>query len=156
MHMPASVGPWRLFPRFAILALAVVIGVNALMISLALRSFPGAAGGLAFDTGNEYNDVLDAAASEADGRFTVVSRIEAGRLQVTPVIEGVSPNEIVLTGKALRPLGEPLETPLVFGRHDDIFEAERPLPALGQWLVLFAAKAGDRTYHTSGRVVVSD
>jgi nitrogen fixation protein FixH len=125
---------WRHFPRYMMLAMALVMGVNARFIYKAVTTFPGAASSDDFDTSNAYDSVLAAKARQdalgwteqvsAHGNVPVISLTGPG---------GVVLDNAVVTAQAERPIGTDVPLVLNFTRAGGVYAANSALPAGGQW-----------------------
>lgn len=147
---------WRNFPRYVILAMAFVVAVNARFIFIAVRTFPGAATADDFDTSNQYDAILAAAAAQASLGWTE----QASTKGAVVMVDVTGPDNQALAGalataKARRPLGPDMQTTLTF--HEITpghYVATGTLPRLGQWdLALSLARSG-HVAHVTRRVVV--
>ncbi len=145
---------WRFFPVWVIGALAVVIAVNVVFITIAEKTFPGETGGDPYDTGIKYNYVLNDAAREARMGWKITAATTGGNV----VIKAQDRDGSVLSGQitavALRPLGDPSRTPLHFWRGVDGAYHARESLAPGQWDVMTNIAARGQTYRITERLVV--
>ena len=152
---PASL--WRFFPLAVIIAMSVVVAVNAGLVYAALHSFPGKAGDEAFDLSNRYDAVLEQARREAALGWTVTAQTEeAGRPVVFVTRRDGSPlHGVSIAASAERPLGLPETRRMAFheataGR----YVADTALMEPGQWdLTLSASFEGARIMATR-RIIV--
>lgn len=146
---------WHFFPWYIAGGMGVVLLVNAVMVWLAIASFPGLATRHGFDTSNSYDRVLQAAQQQAALGWTVQHGLEDFR----PVVTLSGPDGAPLAGAYLaataeRPVGTAATVSLVFhatapGR----FEADAPLD-LGRWDIDLTVTADGHTYRTVRRLVV--
>lgn len=147
---------WRFFPLAVIGAMGVVVAVNVGMAWSALQTFPGTAVNDAFDHSNDYDKVLNAAASQAALGWSLDLALE-GRV---PVVRLGDRNGQVIEGArvvaiAQRPLGAEDASELAF--HSDApgrYAAASGLTERGQWDLLFTVSVGERHFHATRRVVV--
>jgi nitrogen fixation protein FixH len=145
---------WRWFPWAIAAGLLVVIAVNAGLVTLAHRTFPGAVEDHAFDTGNRYNAVLDEAARQAAAGFTI-EIVPAGRVVAITLADSAGhPAEAVLTGTARHPVGPDEPTGLNFEGSAGHYTATSALPGAGQWDVALRFTIGGAEYSTTRRIVV--
>lgn len=114
---------------------AVVIAVNILMATLAVRTFGGTVVDDSYEAGQNFNRWLDEAKRQEEAGWRAdIARLESGRVRVLlqgPA--GLSP-DIRLAGSAALPLGRDTERELAFERDGDAFTTMHPLPA-GRWAV---------------------
>lgn len=122
----------RWIPWVFVGGMAVVVAVNAVLITQAIGTFTGVTVGQAYDRGRTYNHVLAEAARQDALGWTLNTRIEGGRLMVYARDRGGAPVQGVLEGHMLRPLdGErvALAETLATGR----FIVELPELRSGLW-----------------------
>jgi nitrogen fixation protein FixH len=145
-YMPAAIGGW----------LVLVAAVNATMVYDALHSFPGEAGGNAFDISNHYDAVLQAAEREAQLGWTVTAKTERGQVLVQLFSAGgTNLAGASLQGLARRPVGPEQRTALNFHpAGSGVFAADAPLPGAGRWDLSLTAIASGHTLHVTRRVTV--
>jgi nitrogen fixation protein FixH len=141
--------PWQWFPVAIIAALVTVFLVNAVMVKLALDTFPGATKGEVFDVSNRYDRILDRARQEAALGWTVDIGVMEGR----PVVTLNAPPQATIEATAERPVGPPERTTLVFTSTGARRVADTVL-APGQWDVMVTIADGEHTLHTEKRVIV--
>jgi nitrogen fixation protein FixH len=145
-YMPAAIGGW----------LALVAAVNFTMVYDALHSFPGEAGGNAFDISNHYDAVLQTAEREAQLGWTATANIDHGLPRVQVAAAGGTPLAgASIIGVAVRPVGPEQRTPLAF-RADQggVFTALTKLPGIGRWHLSLTISAGGHDMHVTRRVTV--
>ncbi|HVJ55332.1 MAG TPA: FixH family protein [Aliidongia sp.] len=146
---------WRFFPAAVAAGLLTVAAVNAGMIWSALASFPGAVDDHAFETGNRYNAVLDAAARQAAlGWHLDLSVRERGLEAALAGPDGKPLPGLELHAIASRPVGPAETTNLDFAWQGDRYVATVPLPAPGRWVIEATADSGDVSYRATRRVLV--
>jgi nitrogen fixation protein FixH len=145
-YMPAAIGGW----------LVLVAIVNFTMVYDALHSFPGEAGGNAFDISNHYDTVLQTAAREAQLGWTATATIDQGTAVVQVAAAGGAPLAgASVVGVAVRPVGPEQRTPLAFGAgQGGVFTALTSLPGIGRWDLSLIIRAGGRDLHVTRRVTV--
>jgi nitrogen fixation protein FixH len=106
---------WRRFPRYMIGAMLAVVVVNAVFISAAIHTFPGAASNDDFDTSNRYNTVLDAAAAQDALGWTERAIAEHGQTMLDLADrEGRPLSGVLIECIAERPLGTDAAKPMMF------------------------------------------
>jgi nitrogen fixation protein FixH len=145
-YMPAAIGGW----------LVVVAIVNFTMVYDALHSFPGEAGGNAFDISNHYDAVLQTAEREAQLGWAATANVDRGvaRVQVAAA-GGTSRVDASVIGFAVRPVGPEQRTPLAFrADRGGEFTALTKLPGIGRWDLSLTISAGGRDMHVTRRVTV--
>ena len=117
---------------------AVVMAVNFLMATLAIRTFGGTVVDDSYTAGQKFNRWLDdAKRQEAAGWHAEIARTDAGHVRVALRVPGGHASGLRLAGVAAHPLGRVPEIPLAFERDGDAFVTARPLPA-GRWAVRIA------------------
>ncbi len=114
---------------------AVVIAVNLLMATLAVRTFGGTVVDNSYVASQGYNSWLAEAKKQADlGWRADISRTASGHVHVSAHLPQGASGDIRVTGSALRPLGDTPELALDFRPDGDGFVSTRALPN-GRWLV---------------------
>ena len=151
--LPAPRSVWRFFPHAMIGLLLTVVVVNFGMIWSATRTFPGAVDDHAFDTGNNYNAILDAAARQAALGWQL--DVAAGNHAVAIRLDGKDGKP--LTGVTLHivaehPVGPAERTEFAFAPADGSWVA--PLPSLGQWQIELVARHDDQELRATRRLVL--
>lgn len=154
---PAATSMWRYYPWFVAAAMSVVIVVNIGMVTAALRTFPGQAGGGGFDLSNRYNAVIAHTHEQASLGWTVQAEIDPAGHPVLHLIDahGVALAGATVTATAERPLGDSQTTPIAFrdaggGR----YVGDVALPTHGQWQLLLSAVARGQELTTTKRIIV--
>jgi nitrogen fixation protein FixH len=154
---PSGAAPtgWRFFPWYVAGGLCVVLLVNAVLVFLAVESFPGLATDHGFNASNHYDSVLAAADRQAALGWTVQDTLADGR----PVValsgrDGAPLAGARLSATAERPIGAAEPVPVAFhatapGR----FEADAPLEQ-GKWELDLTVTANGQDYHTVRRLIV--
>lgn len=143
----------NLYPLIFVAAMAVVVLVNAGMVTAALTTFSGVAHDNAFGRGLAYNQVL--AEVERQERLGWQATVTLGTARADGVrsvsvalvdAQGRALSDGVATARFVRPVekGVPVDAALVEtvpGR----YEGETALPARGQWdLRIAIVRAGER------------
>jgi nitrogen fixation protein FixH len=149
---------WKNFPRYVMLAMSLVVTVNARFIYIAVQTFPGAATNDDFDTSNRYDAILRLAQAQDALRWTENVQVQSG----APVMDLSGPDRHALhgahvTAQARRPLGPNMQTPLAFNEATPgHYVAGTTLPLPGQWDVMLNIDQGGHTVHVTRRVLVSN
>lgn len=146
---------WRFFPWYLAGGIGIAMAVNAVLVWLAVASFPGLATQHGFNTSNGYDRVLDAAQRQAALGWVVRDMLDGA----VPVVTLAGPDGAPLAGARLaatieRPLGAAAPEPLAF-RDDGAgrYVAETVLER-GKWDLSLTVTQGGQAYHTVRRVVV--
>lgn len=148
---------WRLFPVAVVVAMSVVVAVNAGMVYAALYSFPGKAGDEGFDLSNHYDAVLERAQREAAlGWIVVAQSDEAARPVVSATRRDGSPlHGASITASAERPLGAPETRHLAFHEVSaGNYVADTALTGPGQWDLTLSASSEGHTMAATRRIIV--
>lgn len=149
---------WRYFPWALAGGMSVVVAVNIVMATTALRTFPGQApGGEGFDLSNRYNAVMDRVQREAAVGWTIGADADR-RGHPVLILTGANHAPLAhahIAAMADRPLGAPRTTPVVFtettpGR----YVGDVSLPEPGQWEIRFTASADGHDLTATRRIVV--
>ncbi|MBL6076599.1 FixH family protein [Belnapia sp. T18] len=123
----------RWIPWVFVGMMLLVIGVNAVLITSAVRSFTGTTTGHAYDRGRAYNHIIAEADRQAALGWGARVTLAEGTLSVAVADRAGAPVEGWLTGLLLRPLDGrtvPLDfTEVAPGR----WSALALPPAAGQW-----------------------
>lgn len=113
----------------------VVIAVNILMATLAVRTFGGTVVDNSYVASQGYNSWLaEAKAQEALGWNADISRTASGHVQVKLTMPQAIPADLQVNGSAIRPLGADPEVELAFRFENGVFLSSNPLPQ-GRWLI---------------------
>ena len=124
----------------------VVIGVNAVMATIAERSFTGVVVENSYVASQNYNRWLDEAAKERALGWQLIAQRRADD-RVTVTVSGPTGSE-QLVGVARHPLGAAPDVPLAFARAaDGSFLSDKALPD-GRWIVRFDLEAGGHKVQT--------
>jgi nitrogen fixation protein FixH len=147
---------WSFFPWFVTAAMSVVVAVNVGMAYTALHTFPGDAGSDGFDLSNHYDQVLARVAREAVLGWTARVELDAARHPVVLLTDrsGGELSGVSIAAKVERPLGDPRVATARFtevspGRYVGLISLDEP----GQWDVQFIARAGEREFIATRRVI---
>ncbi|MCW3796415.1 FixH family protein [Sphingomonas sp. BN140010] len=115
----------------------VVISVNMLMATLAVRTFGGVVVENSYVASQEYNRWLAAAKRQQALGWRIKPGVDAARrVTITVSVSGAE-----VSGYAEHPLGRRADVPLRFSRQDGGFVSDRPLPA-GRWAVHLVVRKG--------------
>ncbi len=150
--LPNPKSLWRFFPLWMIGALLLVVAVNSYMIYQAISTFPGLVDEHAYDTGNNYNAIMDSASRQAALGWQLNVNVKGRELKVSLVdAKGKAIDGLNLSAIANRPLGAPETTPLKLN-----VDGTADVSALGagQWAIAINASAHGATYRTIRRVVI--
>ena len=123
----------RWIPWVFVGMMLLVIGVNGVLITSAVRSFTGTTTGHSYDRGRAYNHILEEAERQAALGWRARVTLAEGTLSVAVADRAEAPVDGRLTGLLLRPL-DGRTVPLDFaavapGR----WSAAAQPPAPGQW-----------------------
>ncbi len=129
----------------------IVIGVNALFIVEAVRTFPGEDAPRAYVQGLRYNEILAARRAEAARGWRARARFIDGDAE--PVLRiaitddsGAPLSGLVIDAELRRPTDARLDQPLRFNdKGEGVYEARLSTLAPGQWRVRGAAARGTDT-----------
>ncbi|WP_052757521.1 FixH family protein [Sphingobium chungbukense] len=112
----------------------VVIAVNLVMATLAVKTFGGTVVDDSYVAGQKFNHWLDTAKrQEASGWRADITRMASGQVRVVLYAPHGTTSQLQVTGSATHPLGRTPEQPLAFSRDGDAFVTARALPP-GRWL----------------------
>lgn len=154
------------YPWLFVAAFALVIGVNGVMIKLAVGSFSGLQTAHPYERGLDYNATIAAARAQAELGWQVefsaaeTDRDAAGSRTVAVTAQFLDRNERPLTGLQVRAL---LMRPAT-QEHDleiDLTEqgggryvAETALPLAGQWDLTIIAHSAAESWQESRRIIL--
>jgi nitrogen fixation protein FixH len=148
---------WRFFPLAIVVAMSIVVAVNAGMVYAALHSFPGKAGDEGFDLSNHYGAVLEQSRREAALGWNLLAQSDdAGRPVVSVTRHDGSPlRGASVAASAERPLGTPETRHLIFheasaGR----YVADTSLAEPGQWDLTLSASFEGNSMMATRRIIV--
>ncbi len=123
----------RWIPWVFVGMMLLVVGVNAVLITSAVRSFTGTTTGRAYDRGRAYNHILAEAERQAALGWQARVALAEGALSVAVADREGAPVGGLLTGLLLRPL-DGRTVPLEFaGAGPGQWVAAALPPAAGQW-----------------------
>ncbi len=128
----------------------IVIGVNALMATLALRGFGGVVVKNSYVASQNFNSWLkEADAQDKLGWDVEIARLADGTLSVAT--RGV-PADAKVTASARRPLGDPETREFAFlGNPESGFSSVTPLPK-GRWLLRLSVVSGSHHWRRESRL----
>jgi nitrogen fixation protein FixH len=126
------------------------------MVYYALSSFPGEAGGNAFDISNHYDAVLRTAEQEQRLGWSALASVDAQHPVVrVSTADGTALRSANVRAVALRPVGPDQRTDLAFfAAPDGRYVADAALPGVGRWDLSLTIEQGGRTIHVTRRVVI--
>lgn len=139
-------------------SMLVVIIVNAVMVTYALKSYSGLAVEKPYERGVRYNEVLAVQRGQDALGWRVSVTVEPGRLILRLADRDGYPLERTgITARLERPVGTEAPLPLAFThRGAGMFVAPlAELPHPGQWDVKAALRHGDDQYLLVHRIVVT-
>jgi nitrogen fixation protein FixH len=123
----------------------VVIAVNLVMATLAVRTFGGTVVDNTYVASQEYNRWLAAADRQHElGWDAKISRTGAGYVQLFLTTPASIASSFQITGFATHPLGREPQQELAFRKIDDRFVSVRPIPP-GRWHVHVAVQGDGGT-----------
>lgn len=133
---------------------AVIIGVNILMATLAVQTFPGLWANNGYVASQNYNRLLKDAATQADLKWKSDIAIE-GALVTIRLSNGsnVSTHGLSLQAIAGRPASELEDTPLQFAEYANGYRTTTPLPP-GRWVLDMEARRGDELVWRDTRAII--
>lgn len=132
---------------------AVTICVNALFITMAVRTFSGEEVERSYMQGLEYNSVIEARRAQAELGWEAGVNLAAGEVLVEIARPDGSPvSGLFLEGKLRHPADTALDRPLAFReREAGLYVAEASGLPEGQW-VLTARVDGERPFEMERRL----
>jgi nitrogen fixation protein FixH len=141
----------------------VVIGVNGVMIALAIGTMPGLETEKPYQAGVAYNAEVDAARAQAARRWNVashVSRDAQGRASVTVTArdaDGAPISGLAVAVRLLRPADQRGDRTVELSeREPGTYRGETADMAAGAWGVeIDAARASERLFRSRNRIVVN-
>ncbi len=138
-------------------AMLVVIAVNAVVVTYALKSFSGLAVDKPYERGVRYNDVLAAQKGQDALGWRVSVNVEAGQLVLRIQDRDGQPlDRVGITGRLERPVSNDAPLSLVFtATGEGRFVAPLNTPHPGQWDVKAALRHGDEQYLLVQRIMVT-
>jgi len=149
MNKPPTGTPTRsysLIPWFFPGGLLLVLGVNTVLLILALNSWPGGVSTNAYEEGRQYNRLLTREAAVKALGWQVSARLVPGEPSVLEVRyvdrEGRALTGLAPTAVLTRPVGDPVRlTPRLVESTPGFYEAKVVLPHRGVWVLHI--EAGD-------------
>lgn len=138
-------------------AMSVVVAVNAVMVTYALKSWSGLAVEKPYERGVNYNAVLAAQHRQDRLGWAVATAVREGRLEVRVIGTGGIPLEdLTLTGELERPVGRLEPVPLRFeNAGNGVYVASLTgVTQPGQWDVRARLERGTDHYLLVERVFV--
>lgn len=139
---------------------AVIFAVNGIMVFFALDTFSGVHTDDAYRSGRDYNQVIDAARTQADRGWTVTMTHEVTegtlRLAVTYLDRSERPvEELSVTAELWRPTHDGHDRELVLepagaGR----YAGTTDLPLAGQWEIRLLAEGRDGVSHAQRKWIL--
>lgn len=158
MHDRSSTrSAWNLFPWAIVAGMLVVVAVNAGMIFSALQTFPGKAGRDGFDLSNRYNKVIDRVQEQAALGWTILADVDAKSRPTVRLTVSAAGTPLVnprVLAVARRPVGDPLDTDLMFEHvGNGRYVADTPLAIPGQWDLMLKVTSQTKELMTTRRVI---
>jgi nitrogen fixation protein FixH len=140
----------------------VVIGVNAVMIALAIGTMPGLENEKPYQVGVAYNAEIEAARAQADRHWSVVSHVgrdaqDHATASVTARdADGIPMTGLAITVRLLRPADQRGDRAIALGeRAPGTYEGEATGVAAGAWDVeIEAARASERLFRSRNRIIM--
>jgi nitrogen fixation protein FixH len=140
----------------------VVIGVNGVMIALAIGTMPGLENEKPYQTGVAYNAEIEAARAQAARRWTVashVSRSAEGRATISIAAHdagGAPVGGLAVTVRLLRPADQRGDRAMELRERDPgIYQGEAADVAAGAWDVeIEATRVSQRLFRSRNRIIV--
>jgi nitrogen fixation protein FixH len=147
--------PWAFVGAFV-----VVVGANVALVVESSRSWTGVVTETPFDTGNDYNRVIEQTGREAAFGWQIkaeAARVEGALVRISVVVQGEASAPVAdISGSLLRPIGMFAPVPIDLKRvSPGRFEAEIKLPEAGNWDLHLVIRGGDGKLHTTRRLFVS-
>jgi nitrogen fixation protein FixH len=140
----------------------IVIGVNGVMIALAVGTMPGLENEKPYQTGVAYNAEIEAARAQAGRHWTVASHITRdalGRATVTVLAHdanGAPVGGLTVAVRLLRPAGQHGDRTVELGeRTPGTYEGKAAGVAAGAWDVeIEVARASERLFRSHNRIMM--
>jgi nitrogen fixation protein FixH len=132
---------------------ATVMAVNAVMVWLALGSFPGLVSANAYREGLAYNRTIEAReAQRVLGWQVTVDAAERGnprRIEARFLDRGGAPlRELDVTARMVRPVVRGADRTIVLREvAPGIYRADDTVPSVGHWRLEIDARKDDRAWH---------
>lgn len=166
IHESRAQTPRPLTGRTVLLALlsffGVVIGVNGIMIALAIGTMPGLETDKPYQAGIAYNAEIDAARAQAERHWSVASRLSRdaqGRATVDVMARdagGAPVSGLAVAVRLLRPADQRGDRVVELSEHEPgIYRGEADGVAAGAFDVeIDASRASERLFRSRNRIVV--
>jgi nitrogen fixation protein FixH len=140
----------------------VVIGVNGVMIALAIGTMPGLENEKPYQAGVAYNAEIEAARAQAGRRWTVASHVTRDALGRATVrvdardANGATVGGLTVTARLMRPADQRGDRGIALGeRGPGTYEGEATGVAAGAWDVeIEASRASERLFRSHNRIVM--
>jgi nitrogen fixation protein FixH len=140
----------------------IVIGVNGVMIALAVGTMPGLENEKPYQAGVAYNAEIEAARVQAGRHWMVASHITRNTLGDATVTvlahnaDGAPVGGLSIVVRLLRPAGRYGDRIVVLGeRTPGAYEGEAAGIAAGAWDVEFeAARGSERLFRSNNRIIM--
>ncbi|MDC7786372.1 FixH family protein [Rhodoplanes sp. TEM] len=140
---------------------AVVIGVNGIMMKLAIDTLPGTVVDSAYRASLAYNGEITAAQAQASRAWQVAAHVERNGDKASVRIEARDATDrpvsgLAVTARLARPTDRREDRPVeIAERGIGIYRGEAENVPAGLWeLVIEAERGGDRVYLSKNRVVL--
>jgi len=147
--------PWAFAGSFV-----VVLGANVALVVESARSWTGVVTETPFDTGNDYNRVIEQTQKEASFGWRIQAeavRVEGDLIRISVVVDSEPAAPVTdIAGTLLRPIGLYAPVPIDLKRiAPGHFEAEIKLPDAGNWDLHLVIRGNEGQLHTTRRLFVS-
>ena len=166
IHESGARTPRPLTGRAVLLALlsffGVVIGVNGIMIALAIGTMPGLETDKPYQAGVAYNSEIEAARAQAERHWSVASRLSRdsqGRATVDVTARdasGAPVGGLAVAVRLLRPADQRGDRVVELSeREPGIYQGEADAVAAGAWDVeIDASRASERLFRSRNRITL--
>jgi nitrogen fixation protein FixH len=142
--------------------LGIVIGVNGVMIALAIGTMPGLEDEKPYQAGVAYNAEIEAARAQAGRHWTVASHITRDALGRATVritardAKGAPVSGLTVALRLLRPTDQRSDHTIALGeREPGAYEGAATGIAAGAWDVeIEAARASERLFRSHNRIIM--
>jgi nitrogen fixation protein FixH len=140
----------------------IVIGVNGVMIALAIGTMPGLENEKPYQAGVAYNTEIEAARAQAARHWTVASHITRDTLGRATVrvtahdADGAPVGGLTVAARLVRPTNERGDRTIALGeRWPGSYVGEATRVAAGAWDVeIEAARASERLFRSHNRIIM--
>jgi nitrogen fixation protein FixH len=140
----------------------IVIGVNGVMIALAIGTMPGLEDEKPYQAGVAYNTEIEAARAQAGRRWTVASHIARDALGSATVkvtahdANGAPVGGLTVAARLARPTNQRDDRIIALGeRGPGIYVGKATGVAAGAWHVeIEAARASERMFRSHNRIIM--